>query len=243
VKVLGVIPARFASSRLPGKPLADIAGRPMVQRVYEAARRADVLDELVVATDDARVADVVASFGGEVRLTSPEHLTGTDRCAEVASTSDADVVVNIQGDQPFVTPAMLTRLVEPFAVGAQRDMLTLGCPLDEAQRDDPSVVKVLCDQAGRALYFSRAAIPHYRSPGPAPAYHHLGLYSFTRAFLLRYPTLTPTPLEQCEQLEQLRALEHGSSIGVELVDTPVLEVNTAYELSRANTLAREKGWT
>ena len=244
MRVLGVIPARYSSMRLPGKPLADIAGRPMVQRVYESAREADALDDLVVATDDERVVEIVRGFGGEVVLTATTHQTGTDRCAEVAEASDADVILNIQGDQPFVTPTMIARLVEPFRSGAGHDMLTLGCPLDPAAADDPSVVKVVCDQMRRALYFSRAPIPYRRTPGiAAPVFQHVGLYSFTRPFLLRYPTLPPTPLELCEQLEQLRALEHGSSIGVELIDTPVLEVNTADELSRANDLAVAKGWS
>lgn len=237
MRILAVIPARHGASRFPGKPLVPIAGRPLVQRVYEAARSCDRFGDVVVATDSDAIADCVRGFGGDVVMTRDDHPTGTDRVAEVAaSRPDADVVVNVQGDQPFVTAAMLGALVEPYLAGGSPPMTTLGCPLAAADVDDPNVVKVVLDRHGDALYFSRSPIPHYRTPGPAPVLHHLGLYAFTREFVLRYPTLTPTPLEQREGLEQLRALEHGYRIRVCRTAHAVLEINTPEDHERAEAL-------
>jgi 3-deoxy-manno-octulosonate cytidylyltransferase (CMP-KDO synthetase) len=237
VKVLAVIPARHASQRFPGKPLALIDGRPMVQWVYEAARRCEAFDQVVVATDDAGIAAAVAGFGGEAVLTRADHPTGTDRVAEAAARCpDAGVVVNVQGDQPFVTPAMLRQLIGPYARGERPEMTTLACPLSPSAVADPNTVKVVCDRQMNALYFSRAGIPYYRERRPAPVYHHLGLYAFRRDFLQAYSTLAPTPLEACEQLEQLRVLENGHRIRVCLTEAPVLEVNTPEDLARANAL-------
>ena len=241
MEVLGVIPTRMGAVRFPGKPLARLAGRPLVQWVYEAAAAAPVLDRLVVATPDAEIVEAVESFGGEAVLTSPDHPTGTDRVAEVAEGSAADVVVNVQGDQPFVTPAMLEQLVAPFGTEGGRAvvMATLGAPLDPvAGPADSNVVKVVCDRNGNALYFSRSPIPFYRHPGPAPVLHHLGLYAFRRAFLRTYQDLAPTPLEQVEGLEQLRALEHGFPIRVSPTEAPVIEVNTPADLEAAEAHVR-----
>ena len=233
MEILGVIPSRMGALRFPGKPLADLAGRPLVRWVYEAAAACPLLDRVVVATPDQEIIEAVRSFGGEAVLTSPHHPTGTDRVAEVAATTRADVVVNVQGDQPFVTPDMLEHLVAPFA-GGDVLMSTLGAPLGpDVDPADPNVVKVVCDRNGDALYFSRSPIPYYRTPGPAPVLHHLGLYAFTRPFLEVYRGLAPTPLEQCEGLEQLRVLEHGYRIRVSRTDAPAIEVNTPEDLAAA----------
>jgi 3-deoxy-manno-octulosonate cytidylyltransferase (CMP-KDO synthetase) len=242
VKILAVIPAREGATRFPGKPLADLDGRPIVQWVYEAAAGCPDFDEVVVATETERIAGAVRAFGGNVEMTSPEHPSGTDRVAEVAGRhEDADVVVNVQGDQPFATPEMLSALVGPYVAGESPPMTTLACPLtDEAGWNDPNTVKVVCDLHGDALYFSRSAIPHRDEGEPVDALHHLGLYAFTRETVLRFPTLEPTELERREQLEQLRALAHGISIRVCMTDRPVLEVNTPEDLERAHELLRER---
>lgn len=238
MKILAVIPARYASQRFPGKPLAKIGDRPMVQWVYQAAKACPNFTKVVVATDDESIADCVVGFGGEVEMTSSHHSTGTDRVAEVARRyPEMEAVANVQGDQPFVTPQMLTELIAPYLGGNSPEMTTLACPLDtETGYSDPNVVKVLCAQTGSALYFSRAPIPYYRNPVSAPVYHHLGLYAFRRDFLLNYARLTPTPLEQCEALEQLRVIEHGFTIQVCRTDKAIIEVNTPDDLFKANSL-------
>jgi 3-deoxy-manno-octulosonate cytidylyltransferase (CMP-KDO synthetase) len=239
MNILAVIPARYASQRFPGKPLVKIGDRPMVQRVYEAALSCPEFVKVVVATDDDRIADCVQQFGGAVEMTHSGHETGTDRVAEVAERyPEMDVVVNVQGDQPFVTPAMLSQLVSPYLQGEKPLMATLACPLEfESGYADPNTVKVLCDQAGDALYFSRSPIPYQRNAGNAiPVYHHLGLYAFERSFLAQYAQLVATPLEQCEGLEQLRVLEHGFKIRVCLTEQAVLEINTPEDLEKAGYL-------
>ena len=237
MKTLAVIPARQAASRLPGKPLADLGGRPVVQWVYESASACADLDEVVVATDDEEIAERVRAFGGTAELTRSDHATGTDRVAEVAGRRpDADVVVNVQGDQPFATPEMLSSLVGPYRSGERPPMTTLACPLaDRAAAADPNVVKVVCDRLGNALYFSRSPIPH-GTDLETPRLHHLGLYAFTRETVLAFPTFEPTPLERSERLEQLRALEHGVTIRVCLTERGVLEINTEADLTAARRL-------
>lgn len=238
MNILAVIPARFASQRFPGKPLVRINDRPMVQWVYEAAKTCSVFDRVIVATDDERIVETVQGFGGYAELTSPDHPSGTDRVAEVANRySEAQVIVNVQGDQPFVTGTMLKQLVSPYLEGREPlpEMTTLACPLGEADYKNPNAVKVICDRNQRALYFSRSPIPYYRYHGSAPVYHHLGLYAFRRDFLTQYATLTPTPLEYCEGLEQLRVLEHGYSIVVCQTETKVLEINTPEDLEIAHS--------
>jgi 3-deoxy-manno-octulosonate cytidylyltransferase (CMP-KDO synthetase) len=241
VKIVAVVPVRYAASRFPGKPLAELEGRPLVQWVYEAASRCPSIDDVIVATDDVRIADVVRGFGGQVELTSPKHVSGTDRVAEVAERhEDADVVVNVQGDQPFATPEMMSTLVSPYAAGERPPMATLACPLtDESSLGDPNIVKVVCDRKGYALYFSRSPIPHSRAGGPIGGLHHLGLYAFTREAMLHFASLEQAPLERSEQLEQLRALEHGIRIRVSETDRPVLEVNTPEDLERARLMLRD----
>ena len=247
MKIVAVVPVRYAASRFPGKPLADLGGRPLVQWVYDAATGCCAFDDVIVATDDMRIADVVRGFGGHVELTSPAHSTGTDRVAEVAERhADADVVVNVQGDQPFATPALLEALVEPYLAGERPPMTTLACPLvDAASWTDPNVVKVVRGADGDALYFSRSSIPHGATDEGSHVrpLHHLGLYAFTRETVLRFPMLSPTPLEQQERLEQLRALEHGIRIRVCETDRPLLEINTPEDLERAKRMVAEGSFT
>ena len=230
MKTLAVIPARYASQRFPGKPLADLAGKPMIWWVHRAVMESQVFDEVIVATEDQRIADVVNDFGGQAAMTDPNHATGTDRVAEVAKSSDAQVVANVQGDLPTVTSEALKKLIEPFARASSTVMSTLACPLPENGVEDLNTVKVVCDQQGNALYFSRSPIPHFRTPGPAPVYQHLGLYAFSRQFLFEYATWPSTPLEQRESLEQLRVLENGYRIALGLIDRPLGEVNTPSDL-------------
>lgn len=238
MNILAVIPARYNSQRFPGKPLVMIDDRPMVQWVYEAAKSCPAFSKVIVATDSTLIADCVRRFGGVVEMTHSEHNTGTDRVAEVALRyPQMGAIANVQGDQPFVTAEMLTELVTPYLEGKSPDMTTLACPLEQkTSYGDPNVVKVLCDCNGRALYFSRSPIPYYRNPSPAPVFHHLGLYAFRRDFLAGYAKLTPTPLEHCEGLEQLRVLEHGYSIIVRQTQKAVLEINTPSDLLQAQSL-------
>lgn len=215
LQVVAVVPARFGSSRFPGKPLADIDGRPMIEHVYRRARSCQAISRVIVATDDRRIADAVAGFGGEVRLTRREHQSGTDRLAEVAATLECDVIVNVQGDEPLIEPDAIAAAVTPFASDPTLSMTTLCRRIDNpADLADPNVVKVVLDRAGFALYFSRAAIPWVRSPGllDPPFFRHIGLYAYRRDTLLALAAIEPTPLERAEALEQLRALEHGIRI-------------------------------
>lgn len=241
MKILAVIPARYDSQRLAGKVLAPIGNKPMVQWVYEAAAQSSVFTKVVVATDSLLVADCVIGFGGEVEMTGSQHSTGTDRVAEVATRyPEFSVVVNVQGDQPFVTSTMLTELVTPYLEGESPEMTTLACPLDhESGYHNPNSVKVLCGQKQQALYFSRSPIPFYRNPVEVPVYHHLGLYAFRQDFLETYTQLPATPIEQCEGLEQLRVLEHGYTIRVCQTAKAVVEVNTAEDLLEAQSLVLE----
>ncbi|MBI3909984.1 MAG: 3-deoxy-manno-octulosonate cytidylyltransferase [Armatimonadetes bacterium] len=237
MKRVGIIPARFASSRLPGKLLAKIAGKPMVQHVWERARRVRGLAAVIVATDSAAVCEAVAAFGGVARLTSAGHRTGTDRLAEVARDLDADLVVNIQGDEPLLDPEEVENLIAPFDTRPDLMMATLATPIQvPGDIHDPSVVKVVVDQAGYALYFSRLPIPYYRDGQPGEYLKHIGLYAYRREFLLRFASLPPTPLEQAEQLEQLRALEHGYRIAVVRTEQDSIGVDTPADLDRVRRM-------
>ena len=241
MKILAVIPARYNSQRLPGKVLSPIGDRPMVQWVYEAAKSCLDFDKVVVATDSETVANCVRQFGGEVEMTSSDHLTGTDRVAEVAERyPEMTAIANVQGDQPFVTPEILSQLVSPYLKGEMPEMTTVACPLkmDTGYRD-PNTVKVICDRNNRAIYFSRASIPYFRDRVEVPVFHHLGLYAFRQDFLNTYARLKPTPIELAEGLEQLRVIEHGFSIQVCPIDKALLEVNTSDELLKAEYLAEK----
>jgi 3-deoxy-manno-octulosonate cytidylyltransferase (CMP-KDO synthetase) len=215
LQVVAVIPARFASSRFPGKPLADIDGRPMIEHVYRRVKASPIVSRVIVATDDLRIATRVSEFGGDVRLTRADHRTGTDRLAEVASKLDCDIVVNVQGDEPLVDPRAIGEAVAPFAGDLSISMTTLYRRIaNAAELADPNIVKLVLDRGGFVLYFSRAAIPHARDPrgGWPPLYRHVGLYAYRRSALLVLASLEQTPLERAESLEQLRALEHGIRI-------------------------------
>lgn len=238
MKILAVIPARYASQRLAGKVLALIGKKPMVQWVYETAVNSNIFSKVVIATDNYLVAERVKAFGGEVEMTSSQHSTGTDRVATSATRhSDFAVIVNIQGDQPFVTSQMLSQLITPYLEGRFPEVTTLACPLNhETEYNNPNLVKVLCGQKQQALYFSRAPIPFYRNLLEVPVYHHLGLYAFRQDFLETYTQLPPTPIEQCEDLEQLRILEHDYTIYVCQTAQAALEVNTAEDLVKAQEL-------
>lgn len=246
-KVIGIIPSRYASSRLPGKPLKPIGGKPMIQRVYERAKLARHLHSVTVATDDERIARIVLAFGGNVVMTSPAHPSGTDRLAEAAASSDADIVVNIQGDQPFLDPLMIEEAVQPLLEDPALNMSTLMHPIArEEDLHDPAVVKVVVDLHGNALYFSRSLIPYPRQHVPHNVYEHVGLYVYRRDFLIKLAALPPTVLEQIESLEQLRVLEHGYKLRV--VETKVhdnafsgFSVDTEQDLLRAEEMLRERG--
>jgi len=207
-----------------------------VERVYTAAAGCPHFDRVVVATDHEGVAECVRAFGGEVEMTRSDHASGTDRVAEVAERHpESGVVVNVQGDQPFVSAEQLTALLGPYLAGEAPQMSTLACPLAGGlDAADPGVVTVVRDRRGRALYFSRSPIPY----GDGPRLHHLGLYAFTRETVLRFPSLEQTPLERRERLEQLRALEHGIPIRVSATERAVLEVNTPEDLEQAHRLLR-----
>jgi 3-deoxy-manno-octulosonate cytidylyltransferase (CMP-KDO synthetase) len=212
--IVAVIPARFGSTRFPGKPLADIDGHPMIEHVYRRAAGSPLVSRVIVATDDLRIATTVTGFGGTVRLTRADHQTGTDRLAEVAATLDCDVVVNVQGDEPLLDSRAIGEVVAPLA-DPSVTMSTLYRRIQRpAELSDPNIVKVVLDRGGFALYFSRAPIPHARDPrgGWPPLYRHVGLYAYRRSTLLVLASLEPTPLERAEALEQLRALEHGIRI-------------------------------
>jgi 3-deoxy-manno-octulosonate cytidylyltransferase (CMP-KDO synthetase) len=217
MSAVGVIPARFAASRFPGKPLARIAGLTMVERVWRGAREARSLDRVIVATDDERVASACREFGAEVALTRPEHPTGTDRIGEVAAGLDAEIVVNVQGDEPLIAGFVIDACVEVLRKDPQLVMSTVVHPLEPGAADDPNRVKVVLDLRSRALYFSRSPIPHVRGEEP-PRWQHVGLYGYRRSFLLDFVKLAPTPAEKAEQLEQLRALENGFAIGCATVE-------------------------
>jgi len=230
-RVLGVIPARWGSTRFPGKPLHPIAAKPLIQHVWERCKACTALDETVVATDDDRIAKAVAAFGGRAVMTSPDHPTGTDRIAEtLAAFPQATHVVNIQGDEPLIDPTLVDALAHAITAPAGPAMATAANPLDPADPAlaDPNVVKVVRAIDGRALYFSRSPIPFFRNPVDGlMVLRHKGIYAYRRDFLEQYVTWPPTPLEQAESLEQLRALENGASILVLLtndtspgVDTP-----------------------
>jgi 3-deoxy-manno-octulosonate cytidylyltransferase (CMP-KDO synthetase) len=214
MEVIGVIPARYKSTRLEGKPLADIHGKPMVQHVYENARRATTLDRVVVATDDERIHQAVVAFGGQAMMTNPGHSCGTERVAETARRYNSGIIINIQGDEPLMDPIIIDECVRALRNHPGVGMSTVMKRIPEGAFD-PSVVKVVCDLRGRALYFSRSLIPYPRFHTPEFAvFEHIGIYGYTRECLAHISQIPPSPLEKIEGLEQLRALEHGVAIQV-----------------------------
>lgn len=233
-----VIPARYHSTRLPGKPLAIIAGKPMICRVYERASKATKTSMTLVATDDARIAEVVCQAGGEVRLTRADHPTGTDRLAEVAQAyPEMELIVNVQGDEPLIDPLLIDELVSLFQDDETLQMATVMTRLEErGEQENPNNVKVVVDRFGYALYFSRALLPYPRNDKGMPVYKHIGIYAYRREFLLQYAKMEPTPLEQIESLEQLRALENGYRIKVIESDSQFVGVDTPDDLVRVNQI-------
>ena len=238
MKVLCVIPARYASTRLPGKPLSMIAGKPMIQHVYERACQAQLPNEVVVATDNELVEKAVLDFGGKAVMTSPDHPSGTDRLAEVALMyPDVDVIVNVQGDEPMIPPEVIDRLAEAFNGDVDLNMATMKVVMDEEDYENPAAVKVVTDQQGYALYFSRSLMPYPRNkPEGFKVFKHVGIYAYRRNFLLKYAALAPTPLEKAESLEQLRALENGYRIKVLESDFQGIGVDTPEDLAAVNAL-------
>ena len=238
MKILCVIPARYASTRLPGKPLSMIAGKPMIQHVYERACQAQLPNEVVVATDNELVEKAVLDFGGKAVMTSPDHPSGTDRLAEVALMyPDVDVIVNVQGDEPMIPPEVIDRLAEAFNGDADLNMATMKVVMDEEDYENPAAVKVVTDQQGYALYFSRSLMPYPRNkPEGFKVFKHVGIYAYRRNFLLKYAALAPTPLEKAESLEQLRALENGYKIKVLESDFQGIGVDTPEDLAAVNAL-------
>ena len=218
MNAVGIIPARFAASRFPGKPLVSIAGKPMLQRVIEGARSAKRLTDVIVATDDARIARTCAEFGARAVMTSPAHPTGTDRIAEAAAGLEAEIVVNVQGDEPLIEGFVIDAVVDALIAAPECAMATAVHRADTDAARDPNRVKVVLDRAGNALYFSRSAIPFQQAPGNSPLWQHVGIYAYRRAFLLEYVKLPQTPAELAERLEQLRALEHGVKIRCALIE-------------------------
>jgi 3-deoxy-manno-octulosonate cytidylyltransferase (CMP-KDO synthetase) len=243
MEIVAVIPARFASTRLPGKPLLSETGRPLIQHVVEAARQAKSLERIIVATDDSRIAQAVASFGGEAMITRTDHATGTDRVAEVAARIEqARIIVNVQGDEPELAGSTIDQLVSLLENDREAPMATLATPIrDQAIYLDPSCVKVVCSRQGRALYFSRSPIPYHRDGLPQPAgatavepvaHLHLGLYAYRRDFLLSIGSLPRSPLEAAEKLEQLRVLEAGYPIAIGIVEEPSVGIDTPEDYRR-----------
>jgi 3-deoxy-manno-octulosonate cytidylyltransferase (CMP-KDO synthetase) len=238
-RILGVIPARFASSRFPGKALAPLAGKPMLQHVYERAQRSRYLHDLLVATDDERIAAAVRQFGGRARMTRTDHPSGTDRLAEVASSEIATVYVNIQGDEPLIDPDAIDAAILAVTGDESVSMGTLMKRIcDPTDIVNTNVVKVVTNLLGDAIYFSRCPIPYERDgrSGLPLFFKHIGLYVYRRDFLLHYPDLAVGPLEQAERLEQLRALENGYRIRVVEAEYESLGVDTPEDLERVNQL-------
>jgi 3-deoxy-manno-octulosonate cytidylyltransferase (CMP-KDO synthetase) len=237
---VAIIPARYQSSRFPGKPLADLDGRPMIEHVYRRTAAAPSLGAVVVATDDAQIAQAVEAFGGIAWLTAPGHPSGSDRLAEVAAALTSPVIVNVQGDEPLVQPVMIEEVVAPLLADPSILMTTLRRRLvDAAGHSDPNVVKVVVDRDGFALYFSRSAVPYARhadARGEAGPWKHIGLYAYRREFLLTFAGLAPTPLEQTESLEQLRALEHGYRIKTVETASDSVGVDTPADLEKVRRL-------
>ncbi len=241
MKIACVIPSRYASTRLPGKPLADIAGKTMIQRVYEQAKKAKEVGAVIVATDDKRIVEEVRRFVGEAILTDPHHPTGTDRLAEVAREyPEFDIIINVQGDEPLIDPQVIDDLAQVMLCDEFLPMATVASPLTEDEYDEPSVVKVVCSRSDHALYFSRSLLPYPRNGFSVTPLKHVGIYAYRRSFLLEYAEMDPTPLEKTEALEQLRVLENGYTLRVVKTDKRFMGVDTPEDLLRVNEIFREK---
>ena len=242
-RILGVIPSRFASTRLAGKPLLDICGKPMIEHVYRRAAASGVFFRVIIATDDERIYNSAEKFGGDVLITRSDHPDGSSRVAEVARSIDTDYVINIQGDEPMLDPRMLRELAEGIISDPGADSATVCVPItNDRDFNNPNIVKVVTDQRGRALYFSRSPIPFRRNSAGCPVWEHLGIYAFTKEFLLKFVELPPTPLMEEESLEQLRILEHGYTMAVIQTKYPSMgpNVNTEEDLQMVRKILAEE---
>jgi len=237
-----IIPARYGSTRFPGKALADRTGKPLIQHVYERATQAQSIQRVIVATDDQRIAEAVTRFGGEVAMTRADHPNGSSRVAEVAQHVDSEYIVNVQGDEPEIDPHLLDRTIETLQQHDDCVAGTIASPFaSDENPDDPNIVKVVIDPSGRALYFSRSRIPHRRGESVHPLLKHIGVYIFRSTFLQQYVNLPATPLEQTEALEQLRILEHGHGVAVLIADAHFHGIDTPqqYDAFVARHMQRE----
>lgn len=240
-KIIGVIPARYGSTRFPGKPLAIINGKTMIRRVYEQAYFAKYIDDVIVATDDKRILDEVWKFGGKAVFTSRKHKSGTDRIVEAIKVLNCSIVVNIQGDEPFIKPETIDSAILPLIRYRNINVSTLAVPIKE-QVDDPNKVKVVFDNNNFALYFSRSVIPNdSRAEGKTNHYKHLGLYVYRKSFLLKFSRQKQTPLEISEKLEQLRILSMGEKIKVVLTNEDSISIDTLQDLKKAISYSKKKG--
>jgi 3-deoxy-manno-octulosonate cytidylyltransferase (CMP-KDO synthetase) len=243
--IVGIIPARWGSSRFPGKPLHEICGKPLIQHVWERCQEAQTLDATIIATDDDRIAASARQFGAEIAMTSSDHLSGTDRIAEaVQSCPEATHIINVQGDEPLISPDLIDQLATTLAGNPKISMITAANPLKVLKdREDSNIVKVVLNQHDEALYFSRSPIPFHRSTedqnhSATPYFRHKGIYGFTREFLLQFVRWDPSPLELAEQLEQLRALENGTRIQVVITDDESIGVDTPEQAEMVSALIR-----
>lgn len=241
-KVVGIIPARYGSSRFQGKILADICGKPMIQRVYEQSKKSTLLDQLIIAVDDERVLKCVEEFGGQAVMTKSDHKSGTDRLAEAVEKMDADIVVNIQGDQPILDARMIDEAVQPMLEDTSFQMSTLKIKIGKEDYSNPGVVKVVTDENDFALYFSRSLIPYSRDEVAVDVYEHVGLYVYRKNFLLKISKIPQTLLEKVEMLEQLRVLEKGYKIKV--IETQCdrisgISVDTPEDLAKVEKIIKE----
>lgn len=233
MKIVGIIPARYESTRFPGKPLIDLNGKSMVQRVYEGACKSEMLEGVIVATDDLRIYEHVQDFGGKACMTSTQHTTGTDRCGEVARALEADVIINIQGDEPLVNPKQLDALCSAFTnPGVEIATLGISMKNDLSDLDDPNRIKIVLDAFGQALYFSRSPVPFNRAEKNYPFLRHIGLYAFRRETLLNLIKLAPCTLEQTESLEQLRWLYNGYKIQVVETDIETPNIDSPEDVEK-----------
>lgn len=241
-KAIGIIPARFGSTRFPGKPLELIAGKSLIQRTYENALRCPSLDRVIVATDDQRIFDHVRTFGGQVSMTSQDCLTGTDRLIEVVQSQaiNTDIIINVQGDEPLLEPNVIEAVIHALESDTSAHMATALMMMSDAEEiANPSVVKCVRDLQGNALYFSRSIIPGNKEQKVLPSttyYKHLGIYGYRKSFLLQYGELTPTPLQISEDLEQLKVLEHGYKIKTVIVQSQSIGVDTPEDLKKIEKL-------
>jgi 3-deoxy-manno-octulosonate cytidylyltransferase (CMP-KDO synthetase) len=239
MNVLGVIPVRFGSTRFPGKPLAPILGKPMMQWAYEGARSSMLMSEVVFATDDFRIFNAAAEIGAKALMTSPSHSSGTERVAEVAASFQPDVVINIQGDEPLITGDILDSLIRAMEDRPAPMATLMAKNNDISLLSDSHIVKVVADASGRALYFSRSAIPHGASDF---FFQHIGIYAYRKDFLMTFSRLPRSRLEDRESLEQLRALENGFHIQMVEIPVPTLSVDTPQDIIKVEILLRKRGY-